>query len=365
MQKSEILYEPLPIGRIGVRRDNEEVVIAKDFSCFAHMLEEYVSFGAVDIVMPKSAPEISTFDQMPLLLRKRIRVIDDENEIEAMRRLLFNLRKEFSVKISDEDQHLTFPKHTPRELIQSIEKTHSDIKRLALGFNYGIQIEVNPEISIKNFRYLREKTSDGQVRIILAQLESLMKLYGEVSFDAPSPPKNSQPKELISVFDRLVNDRSYLEYSDSIFRLALPESRKQALVELRELERGIRSASFVSTGWNYLAKVIKVYTGVPLPESSAISGIIQGRSLPALVNFQEARTSAVEMWKKSDLTAHPLRRDGKPVVDGAISWLPPLDSMKIYSPDNKTFSLGNVGDLVSALEKVSIKLKDELDEDKV
>lgn len=364
MQKSEILYEPLPIGRIGVRRDNEEVVIAKDFSCFAHMLEEYISFGAVDIVMPKSAPEISTFNQMPPLLRKRIRVIDDENEIEAMRRLLFNLRKEFSVKISDEDQHLTFPKHTPRELIQSIDKTHSDIKRLALGFNYGVQIEINSETSIKNFRYLREKTSDRKVRIVLAQLESLMKLYSEIGFDAPSPPKNSQPKELISVFDRLINDQSYLEYSDSIFRLASPDSRKQALVELRELERGIRSTSFVSTGWNYLAKVIKVWTGVPLPESSAIFGIIQGRSLPALVNFQEARTSAVEMWKKSDLMDYPLRRDGKPVADEEIIWLPPLESMEIYSPDNKSFSLGKVGDLLAVLEKVSIELKDESDEDK-
>lgn len=363
MQKSEILYEPLPIGRIGVRKDNEEVVIAKDFSCFAHMLEEYISFGAVNIVMPKSAPEVSTFDQMPSLLRKRIRVIDDENEIEAMRRLLFNLRKEFSVKISDEDQRLTFPKHTPRELIQSIDKTHSDIKRLALGFNYGVQIEINSEASIKNFRYLREKTSDGEVRVILAQLESLMKLYGDVGFDAPSPPKTSPPKELISVFDRLINDQSYLEYSDSIFRLASPESRKQALIELRELERSIRSTNFVSIGWNYLAKVIKVSTGVPLPESSAISGIIQGRSLPALVNFQEARASAVEMWKKSDLMNKPLRRDGRPVADDEVAWLPPMESMEIYSPDNKAFRLGKVGELLAALEKVSTELKDGADED--
>ena len=49
MQKNEILYEPLPIGRIGVRRDTEEVVVAKDFSCFAHLLEEYISCGAVGI----------------------------------------------------------------------------------------------------------------------------------------------------------------------------------------------------------------------------------------------------------------------------------------------------------------------------
>lgn len=365
MKKSKILYEPLPIGRIGIRQDNEEVVVTKDFSCFAHMLEEYISYGAMNIVIPKSAPEISSLEQMPLILRKRIQVIDDEVEIEAMNRLLFNLRKEFSLKTSDDGHSFNFPKNTPTRLISSIIKTQSDIKKLALGFNYGIQIEISPESSIKNFRYLREQTTDREIRIILAQLESLMKVYGDVVFDAPSPPKNTAPRELISLFDRLINDQSYLDYSDSIYRLASPYSRKKALIELRELERNIRSTKFVSTSWNYLAKIIKVWTGVPLPESSAIAGIIQNRSLPSLINFQEARASAVEMWKKSDLMNNPLRRDGKPVVNQDIVWLPPMESMEVYSPDNKFFHIGKVRELLSALEKVSLQMKNVDDVDKI
>lgn len=356
MKKSGVLYEPLPIGRIGIRKDDEVVIIAEDFSCFAHMLEEYISFGAVDIVMPKSAPEITTFDQMPSLLRKRIRVVNDDNEIEAVRRLLFNLRKEFNVEISDDDEHLTFPKEMPRQLHTFIVKAHADIKRMALGFNNGIQVDIDPEASIASFRYLREKSTDGQTRIVLAQLEALLKTYGEVGFEAPTPPKDCTPKELISVFDRLINDSSYLEFSDSIARLAAPSTRDQALLELRELERGLRSNTFISTGWNYLSKIIKVWTGVPIPESSAIANIMKGRSLPPLVNMNSARNQAVEMWKNSDLKNNPLQRDGKPVVDDDIHWLPPLDSMEVYSPHNVPSKLGTVSELIKALKKAQTQI---------
>lgn len=351
MKKSGILYEPLPIGRIGIRKDDEKVVITNDFSCFAHILEEYISFGAVDIVMPKSAPEITTLNQMPPLLRKRIKVVNDDNEMEAMRRLLFNLRKEFNVKASDNDDHFIFPKDMPRQLHKFIDKAHADVKRIALGFNNSIQVDIDPEAAIACFRYLRGKSTDVQTRIVLAQLEAILKTYGEVTFEAPMPPKFCMPEELISVFDRLINDVSYLEYSDSIARLPFPSTRDQALVELRELERGIRTNTFISTGWNYFSKVIKVWTGVPIPESSAIANIMKGRSLPPLVNMMGARNQAVEMWKKSDLKNTPLRRDGRPVVYDGIHWLPPLDSMGVNSLDDISSKLGTVGELKKALEK--------------
>jgi len=365
MHNNNILYEPLPIGRIGVRKDTDEVVVASDFSCFAHMLEEYICFGAVEIVMPKSAPEVSTFEQMPSLLRKRIRIVDDDNETEAVRRLLFDLRKEFSVKTNEENQHLNFPKDTPGELVRSIVNVHLDVKKIALGFNKKIQIEIDPQKSIYNFKYLREKSSNGQVRVILAQLESLLRLYGDVSFNAPCPPKEMPPREIITVFDRLINDPNYIEYSESIFKLSSPKKRKQALLKLRELERVVRSKSFYSTGWNHLAKVIKVWTGVPVPESSAIASIIEGSSLPSLVNFQNARFSAIETWKKSNLTEEPIRRDGNPVANGEIVWIPPLESsMDVYPPSDHTFSLGKAGELAESLRKIADYLEGEEEDNK-
>jgi hypothetical protein len=86
------LYEPTPIGRIGVRKD-DEVVIGTDYSCFAYMLEEYISYGIVSIVIPSSSLETSIIDDIPHLLKKRLKVASDQKEQEAVARILFGLRR--------------------------------------------------------------------------------------------------------------------------------------------------------------------------------------------------------------------------------------------------------------------------------
>ena len=52
MKKYEILYDPILIGRIGINKDTEEVLATKYFYCFALILEEYISYVTVNIVMP-------------------------------------------------------------------------------------------------------------------------------------------------------------------------------------------------------------------------------------------------------------------------------------------------------------------------
>lgn len=64
----------------------------------------------------------------------------------------------------------------------------------------------------------------------------------------------------------------------------------------------------------------------------------------------DARKQAVEMWKNSELTHAPLRRDGLSVSDEEIKWLPPLHSMKVCAPDDKMFNLGTVGELLESLK---------------
>ena len=65
MQGMSVLFEPLPIGRLGVRKDDQQVVLGTDFSSFAYMLEEFISLAVLRIAIPKSFPEgiISRSDQ--------------------------------------------------------------------------------------------------------------------------------------------------------------------------------------------------------------------------------------------------------------------------------------------------------------
>ena len=106
MKQGIILYDPVPIGRLGVRKSDEEVIIANDYSCFAQMIEEYISYGVVKIAFPLSAPELTSIEQMPTILRNRVEIINDNSEREALHRVLFNLRKEFDVKIDENNDNL-------------------------------------------------------------------------------------------------------------------------------------------------------------------------------------------------------------------------------------------------------------------
>ncbi|WP_391557111.1 hypothetical protein [Robertmurraya sp.] len=342
---------------MGVRKDNQEVVVANDYSCFAQMLEEYISYGAVQIVIPRSAPETKTLDQMPLVLKNRILIIDDSNEIETLNRLLFKLRKEFEVTIDEEQGFLKYPKNIPQDLRYAIDQGHSDLKKIALGFNHSVQADVHTENSIHNLRFLRAKTTNSETKIVLADLEALLNQYRKVDFDAITPPKNDTPSELISIFDKLINDKHYLNYSESINQLIIPEEREEALMKIRELSRLIRSKNYIGEGWDYVSKILKVWTGIPFPESKAIGSLFNNKELPAFVDMDKARARALEMWLNSDLTSLPLRRDGLPISNDDIAWLAPMDGMKVSASSNKHFSLGPVGELVKKLQEVQKQLK--------
>ncbi|GHE71977.1 hypothetical protein [Roseivirga thermotolerans] len=354
---SKILCEPLPIGRIGIENDTEEVVLTVDFSAFAYMLEEYVSFGAIKIVIPSSSPEIEALEKMPTLLRNRIAVIDDTKEIETVRRVLFEIRREFDASMNDSSNFIKVPKNTPRDLIRALDQLHSDVKKLSMGFNHGIQIGYNARTSMDSIRFLRSKVHNTTSRLVLAQLEGLLNQYENIEFPSISLPKAGAPIELINIFDQLINDDTYINYSNKITELTFAEKRESALRSLKELSRTIGSKNYISVGWDYLVKVIRVLSGVPIPESKAISAIVKGQGLPQLVNLSDAKSNALQIWKNSNNTNLPLRRDGQPIKGNNVTWLRPFDSIEVQSEDNRSLSFGKIGELKKALEEFEEKSK--------
>jgi len=348
MTPTHILYEPTAIGRIGVRKRDEEVVIGTDYSCFAYMLEEYISYGVFSIVMPSSSPETSLVNDFPDLLKKRLKLIDDKNENEAVARVLFKLRNEFNIKLSQDDSDLSFPKEIDRTTRKQISQIHADLKRVAFGFNHGVHIELNTSHSADNIRQIRKKVQDTGTRVVLSHIEGVLSRYEPVSFGSIAP-KDSNPRELISIFDRLLNDPEYIAFSRSVSSLSEVKTRQRALVEVREFSRRLSSSRFIGVAWDYITKILKVRPGVPLPESKELAGIISGRAIPAIVDLTERRARAVENWFSYASQNPPLRRDGKQLGED-VDWLPPLPSLKAGGPSSEYLSLGTTGELIQSLE---------------
>jgi len=360
MIKSEILYEPLPIARIGVRSSDDEIVVVKDFSCFAQMIEEYISLGISNIVIPKSSPEKAIVEQMPKMLQNRIKIINDNEEIETVNRVLHDLRIEFDVKINEENNHLSFKKELPREMINNIEQVHFDMKRMAIGFNHQIQVPINIEKTINALQYLRGKSLNANSRIVMAEFEGIINQYKKIEFNALQSDIPETPSELITVFDKLINDSDYIEYSNSVFELSSPVNREKALLKIKELIRIIKSKNYLATSWDFAIKIINVWAGNLIPDSKTIASIFTSDQLPVLVNLEPARTKAIEAWKNLGFTDKPLRRDGLPYTQDNISWMPPSMGVDLLAPDSTIMHLGTAGELLKVLQSFVAKREEHI-----
>lgn len=348
MKQSAILYDSLPMMRLGARNDTEEVVIAPDFSISAYMLEEYITLAAAGIAIPSSVPESNRLADFPPLLRKRVRVIDDSVEREAVSRLLYPVRAELGLKESKDGKGLRFPKEMPRDAQYNVRLVHKTLFQFAVGFNHGIQVGIYPSTVQSAIRSLRKSLHDNNGRAILAQIEGLLSVYQDVPFESPRPPAASPP-ELVSLFDRLLNDPNYLRMSEAVSEIGEPQNRKAALSKVREWGRKLISNAVFAKGWDYTGKAVKAWTGAPLPEADTLLTIVTGKQFPLLVDLREARKRAVLTWQDKIKTSPPLSSSGDEYegVSWIVSGRPPddWDGDEIF-----TYSLGTVGQLKAALE---------------
>ena len=349
MKGSTLLFEPLPIARLGVRRDDDEVVIGTDFSSFGYLLEEFVSFGVLRIAIPKSFPEISALNSTPKILRQRISIIDDESEIESVKRLLSPLMRELEISLDEKTGELKKPRRLSRKLFFAFQKTRRDLECMALGLNHTIHIDLDPDTARTSARMLREVARRPTSRAILASFEGVLSCYEKIGFKAVTPPVDL-PAAMVSLFDDLVNDPQYVEYSEAVAKLGIIHHRDRALSRIRALGRAIAASDRMVSSWDYVAKAINAWSGVPIPQSSTLSSLVSSRSLPTTVDLQPARERALKMWMTSADHNVPYNRSGYPFQNTNVDWLPPLNSASAPQSGATYLSLGTVGELLGRLQ---------------
>ena len=240
------------------------------------------------------------------------------------------------------------PKNLPKSVFLAAQSIRRDLKRMALGFNHSLQVDLDPELASVSLRKLRKYVRRTSARAILADLEGLFSYYEDVQFDSISLRPRA-PADMISLFDQLVNDPQYLELSQTVAVLSDPRQRRGALSRLSGIGRSIMSSNRITTGWNYTTKLMKAWTGVPIPDSSALSILMTAKELPSLTNLHPARERATEMWMTSANHNVPCRRSGAPLSGEEIDWLPPCKSVRAPRVGDSSLVLGTAGELGAVL----------------
>ncbi|HYF37307.1 MAG TPA: hypothetical protein VD994_18545 [Prosthecobacter sp.] len=343
-----ILYDPLPIGRIGVVRRTEEVVLAHDFSAFGFMAEEFIAHAVTEIAIPASAPESSVISSMPAMLRRRFRLIDDSAELHSVQRVLAPICEELEIVFEPSRNQLKFPPRMDGKIRSEFACLHENLIRMALGFNHKVQVSLKPDHVIRRLRSLRQTLRDPAGRFIVAQIEALLGSY--VTLEIPTlSVGQGPPAELISVFDRLLNDEHYLSLCEASSGLSLPKTRNAALSRMREMIRFCIASSPIGSSWNIAVRLVNAWKGIELPTADELAGIVVPRNLPLIVDTYPARQAALKCWMTSDCTMMPCDRSGNP-IDVDVDWLPPLKSMKLAESGACGVTLGTAGELKGALE---------------
>ena len=83
----------------------------------------------------------------------------------------------------------------------------------------------------------------------MSQFEGILSRYETGSFGSIISKDNS-PRDLISIFDRFLNDPDYITFSQLVSKLNEAETRESALLEVRELARRLSSSRFVVATWD-------------------------------------------------------------------------------------------------------------------
>ena len=258
------------------------------------------------------------------------------------------MRVELGVKELRDGKQLRFPKAMPHDAQHTVRLIHKTLFQLAAGFNHGLQISIFPDTVQSAIRFLRKGLHDNNSRAILAQIEGFLAVYEDVRFESPRPPETA-PMELVSLFDRLLNDPNYLTLSEAVSEIRTPQTRNAALSKVREWGRKLVTNAVFAKGWNYTGKVVKAWTGAPLPEADTLLTIVSGKQFPLLVDLRDARKRAVRSWQATLNTRPPLAASGDE-YDG-VSWiLPGAPPENWDGGDISMYMLGTVGELKTALE---------------
>jgi len=342
---STVLFDPLPVGRIGVRLADEEVVLGTDFSTFAWMIEEFVALGATTVHVTKSAPEVRLVGQMPRLLRRRVTIIDDEPETMSTALILEPIHEELGCWI--ERGTLLFSKKTPPSTQRAVRQIGHGLHALAVGLNHGTQVGLSAAAFCSALETIRSQARSPEARATCSQLLGVAKAYREVAFDAPHA-KALAPTSLLNLFDELVNNERYLTFSRAVARIGSVSGRRAALSRIRSTVRSLFSSPPAAARLESVTKIVSVGSGKALPKAEALFSMFSVRRMPVLVDLAQAKRLALRRWLAAG-ASEPLNQSGQRLSHGAVRWLPPLASASPSAPGDSLLHMGRVGELREVL----------------
>lgn len=299
---SVLVHEP-PFFR--AFRDGK--VLIRDASSLPFILEEVVSYGAVDIAIPARSLSSLALDSVSDVLKRRVRVIDEDFKIWEMDRTVREpIRADFGLRYFPEGgEAMTFDEKLPSQVERAVLRLEHDWYDFLLGLTFKLQIDVGITELRRSIEILRENAKTPETRAILATFAGVLSTYRthEVGVIEMVPRASER---LVEVFQAFLEDSTYLSMSRNFHELGFPQRLKAGLSRVGTLaKRLVRKSAFkkvVGLG----SKSITAATQIPLPEADLGERLLEKKYLPPIITLGHAVEKAHRAWSGSGVDFTPL-----------------------------------------------------------
>jgi hypothetical protein len=278
-------------------RQVNKSTIERDPSSLAFIIEEIISFGAIEIAIPaKISLSAQGLDCIHPLLRKRVKIIDKDDDIYKKASSINSpILNEFGFKGDFGRWH--FEKSISGELKDALSHLHSSLYFFLLGLYYDLQIDFDINTIMSSILTIKKYAKDPLSRLNLSTLLGIFSSYELVEVGTIITTSNASD-DLIQIFDEFVHDQQYRELSFNFHELGHPMRIKKSIHEIGQLSRILISKRSFKPLINFTAKLISAATKIPITDSELGESLLSKKYLPSVISLYVPLSQAHERWKR-------------------------------------------------------------------
>ncbi len=254
-------------------------------SNLAAQLEYLISVGVIEIVMPHSIVLPKYLDNVDILLRNRVVVVDQRYDVlRKAKAVLSPICEEFKLKfVFPEVFSYSMDQEYPQELVSAINHLIGFLYPFMLGIEYNLQIVGDVVELKKDVSIIRRFSKNSNVKAILSILQGFLSSY-EVQSIETFEIRSNAPTRSIEFFDELVRDTTYRSISSEFHSIGYPSRYVESITRIRKLCTKMVEKQAFKGIFNFATKVISAVTKIPMPSADISDALKVKEYFPPILN---------------------------------------------------------------------------------
>ena len=276
-------------------RRGSDAAYLYDPSSLAFLLEEAIASGATQLAFTATSPARDAIKDLPVLVRKRIRFVDEDGSVAAsVGALLKPVGDELGWEFRA-DKSLKTPGYISESLQFAIGTVFPLLFDFLLGSKYRLQIPIDPTRLRLGLEILRQHCKTTEARAQVAQIEGILQTYQVRQIPALGFYSHATG-ELANLFNDFVQDATYLELSRNTGLLGSPADGDYTYERIRRCARAVSEKKLYKPFVRLIEKAVEHGIHVPVPILEFIESLLPTPYIPICAPLDAAYAKAERLW---------------------------------------------------------------------